>query len=142
MLTCAQNHRNDTIRVSQLVHECVFLSSPGRWKLCSHCLKCSFPRLPASYIQGVGVSWADAGSGRWRKQATGLGRVCFLWLDGSHAPGAVRVRPAHNGVAPSSRGPCLPPCRDTPRLGLLCIHMEGEPASGASARAHAPPDFT
>lgn len=71
MLTCAQNHRNDTVRIAQLVPTCVFLFSPGQWKLCSHCLKCSFPRLPASsYIQGVRASAgqtpvvASGGSGR------------------------------------------------------------------------------
>lgn len=72
MLTCAQNHRNNTIRISQLMHECRILSSPGRWKLCSHCLKCSFSPSPRLLHPGCRSELGDAGSGQWRKQATGV----------------------------------------------------------------------
>ena len=69
MLTWAQNHGNDTIRISQLVPTCVF-SLPGQWKLCSLSEVFLSPS-PAPPIQGVGVSTrlmrAVGGAGRGRQ---------------------------------------------------------------------------
>lgn len=133
MLTCAQNHRNDTVRISQLVPTCVFLFSPGQWKLCSHCLKCSFPRLPAfSYIQGVGASAGQtrvvAGGGSGRRALAGC--VSCDWME-VVLPRAVRVPPAHEGVAV-----------ETSHSSGCCIHREGQAcirglcASTRSIRLH------
>ena len=108
MLTCAQNHRNDTVRISQLVPACVFLFSPGQWKLCSHCLKCSFPRLPASsYIQERALGrcgrWPveEAGGGPWQGVFPVIGwKLCSQGGEGPTC--SQRGGPELTGASPAS----------------------------------------
>ena len=142
MLTWAQNHGNDTVRISQLVPACVFLFSPGQWKLCSLSEVFLSPSPPHPNPGCRSERWANAGG--WPVQEGGdwpWPRVfpVIRWKLGSgggEGPTSSEQGDAElTGASPASLS-------RHPTAWAGVYPWGNKPASGASARAHAPSDFT